>query len=262
MLSDHIKEHSIMTNKLKSIIITGAGSGIGQQTALQLSDDDMNILAVGRTKKTLEETAAHKPEKITPLVADIADEKNQDLIVEAAENLPGPLAIFHSAGFYQVGKLSELGIDKWNYSFAVNVTARFSLTQKLIPQLKNGRVLFIGSDAGINIRLGAGTYSVAQSASQTLSEVMKQELKEFQIDVSSFKPGLVDTNMVQNFIKSDISEFPALTDYQKIIQSGQIATPQHIALFASWLLLKTTSQEYTENAWDIRDKWHQEKWLQ
>ncbi len=250
-----------MTSNLKSVIITGAGSGIGQQLAYRLADRNITVLAVGRRIEELEKTASKYPGNIIPFAADISEPDMQQAILQKAETLPDAKSIFHCAGYYQIGKLAEIDINKWNRSFSVNVTSRLTLTQKLIPQLKGGRVLFIGSDAGINIRLGAGAYSVAQSASQTLSEVLKIELKDCHIDVASFKPGLVDTDMVRNFMKSDIKEFPALTDYQKIIESGQIATPEHIARFAYWLLMETTSQEYRENTWDIRDKWHQEKWL-
>ncbi len=246
---------------IKSIIITGAGSGIGQSLAIKLSDENIKILAIGRRLSALEKTASHNPKLIETLSADISSETDLNKIQIASEKLPLPLGIFHGAGIYQIDKLSEITIENWQASFNINVTARLALTQKLLPRLQQGRILFIGSDAAKNIRLGASTYSIAQAASQTLADALKLELKQQNISVTAFKPGLVETDMVKTFIQTPAEIFPAVEEYKKIIETGKLSTPETVASFAKWLLLNTNDQDFSGKLWDIREEWHHKHWL-
>ncbi|MGH1350687.1 MAG: SDR family NAD(P)-dependent oxidoreductase [Methyloligellaceae bacterium] len=246
---------------IKSIIITGAGSGIGRSLAIQLADQNIHVLAIGRRISALQETASHNPQKIKFLSADVSHEEELNNIHSMSENLPLPLGIFHGAGVYQINKLSEISMENWQSSFNINVTARLALTQKLLPRLPQGRVLFIGSDAAKNIRLGASTYSIAQAASQTLAEALKLELKQQNISVTAFKPGLVETDMVKTFIQAPTEIFPAVEEYKNIIATGKLSTAETVASFAKWLLLNTSDQDFSEKLWDIREEWHHKHWL-
>ncbi len=247
---------------INSIIITGAGSGIGKALAHQLASENINILAVGRRTSALEETRSYNPEQIQVLSADVSSDTDLNKIQSASENMPSPLGIFHGAGIYQIDNLADISPENWQASFNINVTARLALTQKMLPGLHNGRILFIGSDAAKNIRLGASAYSIAQAASQTLVDALKQELQLRNIYVNYFKPGLVETDMVKTFMKAPAEIFPAVEEYKNIIADGRLSKPETVASFAKWLLLNTDNQDFIHKAWDIRDKWHHNHWLQ
>jgi NAD(P)-dependent dehydrogenase (short-subunit alcohol dehydrogenase family) len=247
---------------LKSAIITGASSGIGRALAIELaSAHDLEVIAIGRRKNALDETASHKPGRISPLAADITNTDDRSLIESRSQKLEPPVCLFHGAGYFQAGILSSMGMDEWQASFNTNVSSRLALTQILLPILKNGRVLFIGSDAAQQPRYGAGAYSVAQAASDMLSRCLTGELKDYGISVASFKPGLVASEMVRSFLTIPPDQFPGVEAYKQWIARGEISKPETIAAFASWLLMKTSREEFSGEQWDVRQPSHHKHWL-
>ena len=178
----------------------------------------------------------------------------------AFADLPGPRALFHAAGYFQTGLLNALGIDDWRRSFETNVEARWALSCDCAHLLDDGRVLFIGSDAGANPRAGAAAYSVAQAASETLRRALQAEWADSSRAVGAFKPGLVDTEMVRGFMGLPVEEFPAKSAYEDYLTSGQIAAPSTVARFAAWLLLDVSANRFAETEWDIRDAEHHAEW--
>ena len=142
----------------------------------------------------------------------------------------------------------------------MNVEARWALSTACATSVDDGRVLFIGSDAGSNPRAGAGAYSIAQAASEALRRVLQAEWQGTTRSVGGFKPGLVDTEMVRGFMRAPESEFPARRAYEEYVRSGRVASPDTIARFAAWLLLDVPTEEFIETEWDIRDSEHHARW--
>lgn len=247
--------------RLQSAVVTGGGSGIGRALALGLAGEGLNVLITGRRDEALREAAAHAPDLIQTLAGDVTTAADQVRIADAARDLPGPLGLFHGAGVFEVGLLTSLDPARWQASFDVNVTARLALTRALLPELKGGRVLFIGSDAAVSPRLGAGAYSVAQAASQMLRDCLGQELTPEGIAVGSFKPGLVSTDMVTTFMAEPEAVFPGVGAYHDYVAEGRIASAEAVAAFARWLLLDTDAAAFAETKWDIRDTSHHAAWL-
>ena len=150
---------------LKSILITGGGSGIGAALAAVLAGRNCHVIISGRRQTALDAVARQSP-RITPYAADVTKCDDQTALASALAELPAPRALFHGAGYFQLGGLDTLSIADWQRSFETNVTARWALSCKCGPHLDGGRVLFIGSDSGANPRTGAAAYSIAQSASE------------------------------------------------------------------------------------------------
>ena len=248
-------------SRLQSAIVTGGGSGIGRALALGLAGAGLTVLITGRREDALEETAAQAPDLIRTLAGDVTAAADQERIADAARGLPGPFGLFHGAGVFEVGLLTALDPARWQASFDVNVTARLALTRALLPLLKGGRVLFIGSDAAVSPRLGAGAYSVAQAASQMLRDCLGQELAGEGVAVASFKPGLVETDMVTTFMAEPEAVFPGVGAYHGYVAEGRIASAEAVAAFARWLLLETDAASFADTKWDIRDTSHHAAWL-
>ncbi len=246
---------------IKSAIITGGGSGIGRALCHKLSDNGINVLAIGRRHHALEETASYAGGLIKPFSADITDFGCYDKILETTRQMHKPVGLFHGAGHFQIGKLSKLDQPSWQKSFEINVSARFLLTQALLSVLEGGRVLFIGSDAGNKVRFGAAAYSIAQAASQVLYEGLRKELEGINIAVGLFKPGLVKTDMVDTFMNVSEEEFPDVTFYRDWVKKGELVMPETIADFARWLLITVNRDEFKEKIWDIREGFHHKNWL-
>ena len=245
---------------LQSILITGGGSGIGAALAITMSKRNCRVIVAGRRKDALSAVASISP-RISPHVADVTDHSDQSALAYALSNLPAPRAVFHGAGYFQLGKLDTLSVADWRRSFDTNVTARWALSQRCAPHLDAGRVLFIGSDAGANPRVGAAAYSIAQSASETLRRALQAEWADRNIAVAGFKPGLVKTDMVSGFLARSETEFPSRAAYQAYIDRGEITTPETVAAFAAWLLCDVDVARLSATEWDIRDPKHHPEWL-
>ncbi|MEM7749857.1 MAG: SDR family oxidoreductase [Pseudomonadota bacterium] len=245
---------------IKSILITGGGSGIGAALATTLAGRDCQVIVSGRRKASLDTVAAKSP-LITACTADVTDNNDQITMVEALSQLPAPRAVFHGAGYFQLGQLTALSPDDWQRSFDTNVTARWALSAKCAEHLAGGRLLFVGSDSGANPRVGAAAYSVAQSASETLRRALQAEWADRDIAIAGFKPGLVDTDLVRGFLAKSEAEFPARTAFQGYLDRGEFSTPETISTFAAWLLLDVEASRFSSTEWDIRQTDHHSEWL-
>ncbi|MEL7254886.1 MAG: SDR family oxidoreductase [Pseudomonadota bacterium] len=245
---------------LKSILITGGGSGIGAAFALDMARRNCRVIITGRRADALASVAAQSP-NILALPGDVTDAHDQTTWAAALADLPGPRAVFHGAGYFQLGPLASLTAGDWLRSFDTNVTARWALSVKCAPHLTEGRMLFVGSDSGRNVRAGAAAYSIAQAASETLRRALQVEWQDRGIAVTGFKPGLVDTDLVRGFLATSEAEFPARAAFQAYIDRGEVATPETIATFAAWLLMDVPADRFQATDWDIRDTDHHAEWL-
>ena len=245
---------------LKSVLITGGGSGIGAALALAMAERGCQVIVSGRRTSMLQEVAGGSP-NISICTSDVTSDEDQAALAQALSRLPAPRGLFHGAGYFQLGKLSGLSSSDWQSSFDTNVTARWALSNKCAAHLDGGRILFVGSDSARNIRAGAAAYSIAQAASETLRRALQAEWAERDIALSAFKPGLVDTDMVRSFLSAPEEEFPARSAFQSYIDRGEFVTPADVARFASWLLLDVDRERFASTEWDLRDSAHHAEWM-
>lgn len=244
---------------MNSVLITGGGTGIGAALALELAQRDCQVLICGRREDELA-TVADTSERINACCVDVTDPVDRARLAAALGDLPGPRAVVHAAGYFQAGMMETLQVEQWRRSFETNVEARWALSTACAPFLDDGRLLFIGSDAGSNPRAGGAAYSIAQSASDALRRALQAEWADTSRAVSSFKPGLVDTDMVRGFMALPAEEFPARAAYEAYVDRGQIASPASVARFAAWLLLDVPVGRFVDTEWDIRDDTHHGEW--
>lgn len=244
---------------LKSVLITGGGSGIGASLAVALAARGCQIVISGRRRAQLDAVAATSP-NILAISADVTRADDRATLASALSTLPAPRGLFHGAGSFQLGQLENLTEAQWQASFDTNVTARWALSNACAAHLDGGRILFIGSDSARNVRIGAAAYSVAQAASETLRRALQAEWQDRDVAISAFKPGLVDTDMVRGFLAASEQEFPSRSAFQAYIDRGEFATPDRVAAFASWLLLDVDTHRFATTEWDLRDVSYQTEW--
>lgn len=245
---------------MRSLLVTGASSGIGAALVPQLAARGCEVVASGRAVDRLDRVAAGSP-LVMVRAGDVTDPACRDDLVEQLGRRPGPRAVVHLAGSFQTGMLDRLDTAEWRGSLELNVEARWALSRAVAPLLDGGgRLLFIGSDAGSTPRVGAAAYSIAQAASETLRRALQAEWSGTTRLVGSFKPGLVDTEMVRSFMARSAEEFPARSAYEEYVSAGRIAAPEAIARFAAWLLLDVTADRFAAVEWDVRDTTHHPEW--
>ena len=188
------------------ILITGAGDGIGKAVALACARHGATVVLLGRTMSKLEavydqiEAEGLPQAAIYPLHLESASPEEVQQLRNVIHEEFGLLdGLLHNAG--ELGArtpIENYSLEDWQKVLAVNTTAPFLLTKFLLPllrQAKDGRILFTGSSVGVQGRAFWGGYAVSKGASETLMQVIADELDDTSIRVNSINPGATRTSM-------------------------------------------------------------------
>lgn len=194
---------SKQTANSKTILITGASSGIGRETALLLAKNGYNVIA---TSRNIQKMSDLQNSGCKILALDVTDENSIQKAFEQLSNDNIEIDILiNNAGYCQNGFVEELTIDQLKHQFDVNFFGLIRVTQMVLPsmrQKKVGHIINIGSVGGDFTAAGAGAYHSTKYALESITDAMRQELRSFGIKVSLIKPGGVETKFV------DSSKFP------------------------------------------------------
>jgi len=187
----------------KTILITGASSGIGLHLAAKLSNVKCKlILAARRTEiieaKFLKDIAAD----VQIEYVDLNDHKSIISFTESVKKTNKNLhTIINNAGFIEVEKITEISLSNWQQCLQINLTAPFIICRELIPSLsENSTIINVSSLAGIGgIKKfeGFAAYTASKMGLGGLTEVLAEELKSKSIRVNAICPGSVDAPMLK-----------------------------------------------------------------
>ena len=196
---------SILKNK--TIVISGAGSGIGRQAAKSFSEHGANLILLSKNIKKLEalydEIIDEKKNDviIQPLNFEIAEENDFDKIISAIKDkYPSIDGLLNNAGVLGEKKpLEQYNYDTWKNVIKVNVDASFLLTKSLLPLLKKSNsssIIFTSSGVGRKGRAYWGAYSISKFATEAMMQIFSEELQNTSsVRVNCINPGAVRTNM-------------------------------------------------------------------
>ncbi|WP_085520641.1 3-ketoacyl-ACP reductase [Tuberibacillus sp. Marseille-P3662] len=186
----------------KVAYITGAGSGIGRATALQLAKESVNVGLIARTESKLKEVAKEAESlgvKASVAVADIAnmDEANQ-AIDHLQHELGSADILINNAGIGLHGSFLETDPKDWKHTFEVNVFGTYHITRAVLPQMiekDQGDIINISSSNGLKGTAGSTAYSASKFAVQGMTEALMQEVRRHNIRVFTLNPSLVATEL-------------------------------------------------------------------
>ena len=184
----------------KTVLITGAGSGIGRALAIEGARLGFDLILVGRTQNKLDGTAALIPDaKTTTLSADITTAEGRAAIKDAAGN--GLDILINNAGTLAVGHLSDMSDAALERMISTNLCAPIALTRDLLPALKAkaGRVVNVGSVFGdIAYPFFAG-YSATKFGLRGFSDAIRRELSGTGVSVTYIAPRTTHTAAEEQF---------------------------------------------------------------
>lgn len=189
-------------NQNKSVVITGASSGIGKASVQHLDKKGFAVFAAVRNKKDLEMLAKSSSERVHPILMDVTQPETiraAALEVEKNLNSSGLDGLVNNAGTNLAGPLEYLDIEAFREQMEVNVTGQLRVTQAFLPLLKKakGRIIMMGSASGINALPLIGSYCASKFALEAISDVLRMELAQSGVDVSIIEPGSVRTSIME-----------------------------------------------------------------
>ncbi|MGU3502084.1 SDR family NAD(P)-dependent oxidoreductase [Mycobacterium sp. C31M] len=180
---------------MPTVLVTGAGRGIGRTIAEQLAVAGWDVIAgVRNTVDGAMLTATH-PQRISVVVLDITDDEQ---IAALDDVLPAELdAVVNNAGIVVAGPMETVSREQWRNQLDVNVIGQLAVTRSVLPRLRRsqGRVLFISS---VNGRLSTpliGAYAASKFALEAAADALRMELRPWRIPVVLIEPAQTDTDM-------------------------------------------------------------------
>ncbi|MBM3269538.1 MAG: SDR family oxidoreductase [Candidatus Sericytochromatia bacterium] len=177
----------------KSVLVTGASTGIGRACALDLAARGARVFAGVRREADAHDLRAAAGPNLEPLLLDVTRPEQ----VEAAARAVGPRlwGLVNNAGVNISGPSEFLPIDQYRRQFEVNFFGQIAVTQVLLPAIREarGRVLFVGSAAGWIATPFQGPYSASKFALEALADSLRMELAPWGIHVALIKPGSIAT---------------------------------------------------------------------
>jgi uncharacterized protein len=185
-----MKAASSIMNKRKSILVTGATSGVGYALTKRLLAEGHEVWATGRATAVLEEL---QNEGAHAIVADLS--KKED-IEQLMATIGSPNAVIFSAGVGMFNRAHETSDEAIQSMMAVNVTAPMQLTKLLLPGMmerRSGHLIYLGSQAGKVATPKTSVYAASKHAIIGYTNALRMEVAPFGIHVTTVNPGPTDT---------------------------------------------------------------------
>lgn len=189
----------------KSVLVTGAATGIGRATALLLATQGASVLALGldaNAGRSLESECATLEGRLHFREVDITRQNQIDEAVQFAENAFGHLhGLVNNAAICDTGKrIEDLSDAEWDATFNVNVTGMFRLCRAALPALRRsgrGSVVNISSVHAVATVAGYADYAASKGAVLSLSRQLALDYAKDRIRVNALILGSVDTRMTR-----------------------------------------------------------------
>lgn len=219
-------------------LITGTGSGIGQDIAVKLAQMGANVVITGRKESPLKETAALHG-NISYIVADVG--KTEDVsrvLVEIKQKFNRLDIMVNNAGMAPVTPIAKQTLAEFDTVFNINVRAVVDLTTQALPLLKEskGSIVNIGSAVANQPLPNMSVYSASKAALKTLTFVWTKELAKDGIRVNNIAVGPIETPI---YDKTELSAEEAQAHKDRVtslVPLGRFGQPKDISVIVALLV--------------------------
>lgn len=195
---------------MSTILITGAGSGIGAGIAAELAKSGHHILATDLMVETAQKTAAQINADGGKADAFELDVASGESVSALADKLPGPADVLvNNAGLQYVSRLEDFPMEKWEQLIAVMLTGAARLSRALLPGMRDqghGRIVNIGSIHAQVASRYKSAYVAAKHGLLGFSKVMALETADTDITINTICPSYVHTPLVDKQIAAQATE--------------------------------------------------------
>ncbi|WAH60689.1 SDR family oxidoreductase [Pseudomonas silvicola] len=231
----------------RTIIITGAGQGIGLAIARFVLAQGANVAAVDLDAGILQTAAQELGERYLPFAGNVVDAQfAEQVITQSIARFGAVHGLVNNAGIGRPAMIEKMTLEQWQQVLEVHLTGSFLFTQALgrhlIERAKSGdkapgAIVFISSDAGRRGSLGQINYSAAKSGMFGMAMTAAREWARYGIRSNAVCFGMVETAMTEK-VRSD----PKFLDtYLQQIALGRFASPEEVAVPVGFLLSEGAS---------------------
>ncbi len=246
---------SALSNKV--VIVTGASSGIGYATAVELGKRGANVVCVARRIDRLDQLAKEiltLGGKAIAVECDVTSRSDVDGMVATARETFGPIdVLINNAGIMPLSFMDACKVDEWTQTVDVNINGVLYGVGAVLPEMierRTGHIINVSSVAGRKVFPGGAVYCATKFAVHALSEGLRQELASSGVRVTTIAPGLVTTELQNAITDERVKErFRSLPEDFVPLESADIAaaiiyameSPPHVNV--NEILVRPTRQE-------------------
>ena len=238
----------------KTVLITGATSGIGLGCARKFAENGDRLILTGRNTEKLEAIQQELQAKGTEVLTLAFDVRDRDAARQAIENLPEAWqqidVLINNAGL-ALGLEPEYegNLDEWETMIETNIMGLLTMTRLIVPRMVErgkGHIINVGSVAGDAAYAGGNVYCATKAAVKALSDGLRIDVANTAIRVTNLKPGLVETNFSNTRFHGDTERAANVYKGIKPLTGDDIAdvavyaanAPEHVQI-AEVLILAT-----------------------
>ena len=190
-----IKREEKIKNMKKVILLTGASSGIGYQTAESLAKEGHIVYGAARRIEKMEDL---KQFGVKSIYLDITDENSIKNVVDTIIGNEGRIdVLINNAGYGSFGAVEDVEINEARRQFEVNLFGLARLVQLVLPHMrkqKEGRIINVSSMGGRLTTYFGAWYHATKYGLEAFSDALRMEVSDFGIDVSLIEPGGIKTD--------------------------------------------------------------------
>ena len=194
------------------VLVTGGGSGIGQQVCLAAAREGARVAVGDLDAERAEQTAAQiraAGGEAHAFALDVTQPGSVNQFVNGAEAALGGLDVLvNSAGIREIVSVLDLSLEEWNKVMAVNTTGTFlpsqAFARRLVALGRPGRIVNLASTLGISAAPNRAAYTASKHAVVGLTKEMALELGEKNIRVNAVAPGVVRTPLTERYFQDPV----------------------------------------------------------
>jgi len=262
-----VEARNILERELegKAAVVTGGSRGIGKAVAEAFLKRGANVAIAARKEKEIEGAVRElrQPGDVIGVRADISDSKDVGRLFAAAVDKFGSVDILvNCAGIQEpIGGFNDANIDEWIENIHVNLIGTAMCCKAVLPAMiekKAGKIInFSGGGAGYS-RPNFSAYAVSKAGVVRFTEILADELREYNIQVNTVAPGMIETKMLNGILEAGPEK--SGRDFEQVLQRAEkgFDSIENAADLVCWLASESShwlTGKLISAVWDPWREW-------